>query len=387
MKRIDEKVAISGDGAELIQSYLNELNMKLLAVGITESYSIVMEAETLFISDINELNKTTKVTVFEVQKIIEKHGTPDEIVTRYLKASEAEREDAFYAMDPGTKELIKRNSNPNVDFVNLKNIIYKYLGIAFLLIPPILLFPALLQLNQYRDDFVIIKWFLELFSISNNKIQPFIVFGFLLIIVHEILTSYTGKLFLSLRNTIRIRTLNRSIIAAGAFSSYFVKQLFDRDPYFDADYLNYNQTTFNLWLFAFFITEITILSRDHLGSFYPLQPRFTPYEYFIKLPYILFFISVILFVPVLSDRNITLVYLCLSTVILTTLISGKKKYNMSLRFYSILMLIPMITTIGYRESRPFIYLELILILLINFRKYINEIRKNIKQLINLINSK
>lgn len=36
MKRIDEKVAISGDGAELIQSYLNELNMKLLAAGITE---------------------------------------------------------------------------------------------------------------------------------------------------------------------------------------------------------------------------------------------------------------------------------------------------------------------------------------------------------------
>ena len=54
MKRIDEKVAISGDGAELVQSYLNELNMKLLAVGIVESYSIVTEAETLIISAIDE---------------------------------------------------------------------------------------------------------------------------------------------------------------------------------------------------------------------------------------------------------------------------------------------------------------------------------------------
>ncbi|MFV2015201.1 MAG: hypothetical protein ACC656_07235, partial [Candidatus Heimdallarchaeota archaeon] len=169
MKRIDEKVAISGDGAEVIQSYLNELNMKLLAAGITESYSIVMEAETLFVSAINELNKTTKVTVYEVQKIIEKHGTPDEIVKRYKQASEAEMEEEFYSMDPMAKELIKRSTNLNSDFEKLKETTYHGLGLTSLVLPPIMFALALVHLNQYQGNFILFTTLLEILSISDNQ--------------------------------------------------------------------------------------------------------------------------------------------------------------------------------------------------------------------------
>ncbi|MHA2029220.1 MAG: hypothetical protein ACW99Q_07505, partial [Candidatus Kariarchaeaceae archaeon] len=215
MKKIEEKVAISGDGAELIQKYLNELNMKLLAAGIVESYSIVMEAETLFISAINELNKTTKVTVYEVQKIIEKHGTPDEIVKRYKNAEEAELEDQFHAMDMSSKHLIKRKSNvksewENIDWEKLKNITLSGLGIILSILPLVLLLRVLAHLSLDEENFALYSDLSYIIGINNSQAGNFMVLSGFLFIAHEAYTSKTGTLFISLRNSIRARTAYRT---------------------------------------------------------------------------------------------------------------------------------------------------------------------------------
>ncbi len=381
MKRIDEKVAISGDGAELIQSYLNELNMKLLAVGITESYSIVMEAETLFISAINELNQTTKVTIYEVQKIIEKHGTPDEIVKRYKQTSEALLDEEFYSMDPKSRELVKRPSTLNSDIKKLKEIIFHTLGLLTLILPTILLTLALIQLNQYEDDFTVFLIILEMVDMTDGQTIAFLIVGSILFLVGEIVTGIQGKLVISLRNTIRIRTFNRSILFIGAFASLSIKLLPRINAYnakirnyenvFDAPY---TENILTIWIVLFIITELLILTRDHISSLYPLQPRFTPFEYYLKIHYILLFVSVTLFLAYVNNQSIVILIIAMILIGISTITTISDKYHPGPKFYFTLQIIPMLAVMNTSIARNFIYGEAILIFLVIYMKYRNEIK-------------
>lgn len=391
MKRIDEKVAISGDGAELIQSYLNELNMKLLAAGITESYSIVMEAETLFISEINELNKKTKVTVYEVQKIIEKHGTPDEIVQRYKQASEAQMDEEFYSMDFGARELIKRSTNIKSDVHKLTSFILHGLGLITLFLPPLLLTIALIHLNQYEGNFLLFVTVLEIVSISDDRAIAFAVVGLVLFAIQEITTGYRGKLFISLRNTIRIRTYNRSIIFAGAIASFWIMRV-PRALIFNPATLKrdleialpYSEDILTVWIVLFVISEIIILSRDHISSLYPLQPRFTPYQRVIKIHYIFLFLAVILLTISTGNDNENILRIAMIFGVIATLLTYSKYYNPGLRFYFVAQIIPMIGLLKQSNARYFMYGEAILILLIISIKYRNEIKMKTKNIVDLV---
>lgn len=391
MKRIDEKVAISGDGAELIQSYLNELNMKLLAAGITESYSIVMEAETLFISEINELNKKTKVTIYEVQKIIEKHGTPDEIVQRYKQASEAQMDEEFYSMDLEARELIKRSTNFKSDISKLKSVIFHSLGLLTLFLPPILLTLALIHLNQYEGNFIVFVTLLEIVRISDDRAIAFTIVGSILFTVQEFTTGFRGKLFISLRNTIRTRTYNRSIIFAGALASFWIMRIprahefnpitSKRDLEVD---LPYSESILIVWIVFFIISELIVLSRDHLSSLYPLQPRFAPYQRFIKIHYIFLFFAIIMLTISTGNDSENIVRIAMIFGVIATLLTFSKNYNPGLRFYYATQLIPMIGLLRYSIARYFMYGEAILILVIILRKYRSEIKVKTKDIVDLV---
>ncbi|MCE7736937.1 MAG: hypothetical protein GPJ54_18780 [Candidatus Heimdallarchaeota archaeon] len=391
MKKIEEKVAISGDGAELIQSYLNELNMKLLAAGITESYSIVMEAETLFISEINELNKKTKVTVYEVQKIIEKHGTPDEIVQRYKQASEAQMDEEFYSMDFGARELIKRSTNLNSDLKKLKNASFHGLGLITLILPPILLTLALIHLNQYEGNFIVFVTFLEIVKISDDRAITFIILGSILFSVQEITTGLRGKLFISLRNTIRLRTYNRSIIFTGALASFWLTRIpreyvfnpFTRKRDIEVD-LPYTESILTAWIVLFIITEIIIFARDHLSTLYPLQPRFTPYQRFLKIHYILVILAIIILTIFTGDPSRNTLIIAMSLGVVATLLTYSKNYNPGPRFYFSIQLIPMMGLLNQSIARYFMYGEAILILIIILIKYRKEIKTKTKHILDVV---
>jgi hypothetical protein len=390
MKRIDEKVDISGDGAELIQKYLNELNMKLLAAGITESYSIVMEAETLFISEINDLNKKSKVTIFEIQKIIEKHGTPDEIVKRYKKATEAEMEEEFFSIDPTSRELIRRSTNLNSDIEKLKNNIYYGFGIITLVLPPILLTLSLIHLNQYEGSFIVFTFLLDVFSITDDQAIGFVVLSLSFILFQEIYTGRTGKLYISMRNTIRFRTLNRAILLGGAFASFMILRIHQTAVYLsdnsDADrfrvlsnikgyVIPYSKDILEIWIISFIILEIVILVRDHVSSLYPLQPRFTPYMSYLKVHYILWLTAVGFFL--LSVRTINQIALSWSILfmLMATLVTSQKGYSPGIRFYVVMQLIPLLSVLMFEAFWIYIYIEFLLITAIVSWKYRVEMLK------------
>lgn len=391
MKRIDEKVAISGDGAELIQSYLNELNMKLLAAGITESYSVVMEAETLFISEINELNKKTKVTVFEVQKIIEKHGTPDEIVKRYTQASEALMDEEFYSMDPQTKELIKRSTNLNSDLQKMKGSIFHIFGLLMLVLPPVLFGLALIHLNQYEGNFILFVTLLDITHISDDQAIVFVIVGSILFMLEEYITGMQGKLFVSLRNTIRVRTFNRTMISVGAFASYCITRLprshlFNPVTYnYDREHpLPYSEDILIVWIIFFILTESGILVRDHVSSLYPLQPRFVPYQRFLKIHYILMSIAVILTVIYTGNSNGNILLSAMVFGLLAILFTMSSKFNPGPRFYFIGQIIPMLGVLNYNESRFFMYVQPLIISLILSLKYRKDIKLKTKEIIDVL---
>ncbi|MHA2276114.1 MAG: hypothetical protein ACXAC2_10120, partial [Candidatus Kariarchaeaceae archaeon] len=334
MKKIEEKVAISGDGAELIQKYLNELNMKLLAAGIVESYSIVMEAETLFISAINELNKTTKVTVYEVQKIIEKHGTPDEIVKRYKNAEEAELEDQFHAMDMSSKHLIKRKSNvksewENIDWEKLKNITLSGLGIILSILPLVLLLRVLAHLSLDEENFALYSDLSYIIGINNSQAGNFMVLSGFLFIAHEAYTSKTGTLFISLRNSIRARTAYRTIVTTGAMISVYLSILRGMK---DLD-LPYQENLMEYWIGLFFVTEITIIIRDHILLYYPLQPIFPPFTNYVRIPYLFLVCSIVLSIFALGGNNETLLVFSTITMFVAAITAVSKEYDLGPRFY------------------------------------------------------
>ncbi|MFV2015303.1 MAG: hypothetical protein ACC656_07745, partial [Candidatus Heimdallarchaeota archaeon] len=250
----------------------------------------------------------------------------------------------------------------------------------------ILFLLALVHLNQYQGNFILFTTLIDILSISYNQSIGFIVLGSLLFLTHEILTSRKGKLFISLRNTIRIRTLNRSILAAGAFSSYFILRIQRNSEGRDiiGAQIPYDESILYIWIFLFIMLEMVILARDHVSTFYPLQPRFNRIENFLKIHYLILFGAILLFFASIPENNFTTLFLALILTITATLLTLSIKYNPSLRYYFILQLIPMITVLMYSQIAFVMYLEFFFIVSVNYIKYHSHLKLHWKTLMDLI---
>lgn len=365
MSAIEEKVDISADGAEVINRYLNELNTKLIQIGISDAYTIVSEAEMLFINAVQDLNKTTKLTVEEIERIIKRHGTVDEIIVRY-KISQLELDENNLNADPSSTHLIRRTSNISENLNIIKKQFSRFIGFSLTFIPVILLSYALIQLNQHDDHIPFLTLILDSTNLQEETVTTLITISLILFTFHELLTARTGKLFFTVENTMKLRTAVRAIVMLGAFSSLLLKVI--------AEEPNLPNRIIVFWVISFVFVELLVMARDHLPYLYPLQPNFTSIITFIKIQYLLIYSALILSI-IAGITNITtsskynLLLIIFLLLLTATLLTIRRNYEVGLRFYALTIMIPATTTLIVGDiSRYMLYFQFLLVITIYFYK-------------------
>lgn len=359
MSAIEEKVALSADGAELVNRYLNELNKKLVHIGITDVYTIVSEAEIFFINEIQALNKETKVTVQEIEDIIKRHGTADEIIIRY-KISQVELNEKNLNADPMSTQLMKRESNMRDDFDSFRKQVSAIIGYSLTVLPIVFLSLAMLQLNQHQGNIGFLGFVLDHLQVKESTATRIIVFSLVIFTIHEVITAKTGRLFFTVQNTIRARTAVRGILLLGAFSSVLAYEF--------EDIVTFSDRMIIIWFVGLTYVELLSMIRDHVPYLYPLEPEFPSLLNFIKIQYLLLFISLTLVTLVGTFdtlRRENLLIASFVILMIATILTSFNKYSVGVRFYSFSIMIPAVSTLIVGNiSRTMLLLQIIAVSLI-----------------------
>ncbi len=345
---IDDKLPISGDAAETLAAYLEELNIKLLRAGVENSYSISTETEGAILDSLKNLGITSKLTVDDVLIVLNKQGSPDKIVQDHMELNDIQYPDTYsdtfkFKIDPTSRELPKREGTFKIG-------VRQILGRIFVLTPIVLILFAIFLLLIPSDEGGITFMILSVLAFSG----------------HEIYTGLKGKLFETFSVTIKFRSVYRSLLFAGAFIAFSINALVgyltvDFDP-------NYDNNFHYLWIVMLCIVEAIVFTRDHTYGFHPIEPEFRPLVRFLTLPYLLLGLSIMIMLvgfSVYSDLYEIEVYSLIA--ILATLSTSVKKFKGSLRFYLVAFSVVFIPDIileqdnlyyNYHTTKLFIFLEL-----------------------------
>ncbi|MHA2249952.1 MAG: hypothetical protein ACXAD7_06300 [Candidatus Kariarchaeaceae archaeon] len=305
---LDDKLPISGDAAETVAAYLEELNTKLLRVGVDNSYSIVAETENLILDEIRKLDKTTKTTVDEALSILKKQGSPDDIVKNYLELHNLQYPDTYdttFEIDPNTHKLPKREGTFSIGMGQI-------LGRVILSIPIFFIVLALLNLEE-------------------GESEPFLVLSMVTFLTHEIYTGIQGKMFETYAVTLFFRKLYRAMLFSATVLVFSIDRI---RSYLVFDWNNNVHENPLLWISMLIIVELAVFTRDHTYGFHPIEPDFRPAVRFLTLPYVLMVASLTLMIfhfELFNQEYKMELYLSLS--ILAVLSTSIMKFRASLRFY------------------------------------------------------
>jgi hypothetical protein len=372
----DDKLPISGDAAETIAAYLEELNFKLLMARVDGAYAIVAETENLILDKMKSLGKSTKATVDDVLEVLKIQGSPDHIVKQHTKMSNIDyyEESKSTPIEPSSRKLPQRQGAIPMGMIEI--IIKVFLARLYLFLP--ILFISL-----------------ALYNLLDNQSFPFLIASGVLFLTHEIYTGISGNLVEEYSITLHVRRLYRALLFTGTFLTFSVSRV---SRHLKADYNyydhNYLDNHLEVWLILFFMIEFAVLIRDHVANFHPLEPEFQPFIRFFTLPYLVLTFSLVLllfpFNPISPNFKMQ-TYLILS--ISATLVTVIVKFRQSLRFYLTALSVTLVPRIVYgigeieyeprelNRSNYYIYLtaQIIALLLILYKRYKQLIRKELSE--------
>ncbi|MDH5404079.1 MAG: hypothetical protein OEY49_16395, partial [Candidatus Heimdallarchaeota archaeon] len=350
-------IALSGDSAEILSNFLDDLNHKLVKAGIKDAYSIVLETQDIIFNKLRDLNKSTKITNDEVIAVINLMGSSDSLVKEYIKDQDYSKNHNEINISPSSKKLEKRRYHLKENSsINLTNIVYLLLNIGLIISYSIAAY------NTYLEyyDFVLIT----------------IVIPASIFISYEIFSAFRGKLIFEYRKSLIFRRMNRLFLFgfAYAYSFIYIQQMYYfRNANFLLRHKYFNSESLIVFILVYLFVEFIIFIRDHLPNLYPLEPILSNPVKYIKIPYLFLYTGVCFSLLAATHNHLydSHFWIALYTGISLVLVSiafylQRKRYpDIGFRFFVITLSIPMVLHNRYFVSKN-IWLDVIYLYLALF---------------------
>lgn len=276
--KIESKTKIAADAAISINRYLEELNAKLVEIGVENAYTIISDTEEIIIDLLNAVGSPTKLGTEVVIKLIQDEiGTPDEFIEQYIQDLNNAGETQISSINLEGKQLVRRRrrvaklkSKKEKQSNEKLSVLAYYLPILYLTISAMLFFGV----YSYDDYLIFYGFFFYLLAWLTQA-------GF------EIFQGRTGKLQFTVRKTIKNRYIIRGLflLNLGLVYSIFVNEYWNY-------YLRQDSGLFlTIMFFGFLSFEMVIFLRDHTDGNFPLEKNFRPAIRFITPAYLLLLLS------------------------------------------------------------------------------------------------
>lgn len=372
--KIESKTKIAADAAISINRYLEELNAKLVEIGVENAYTIISDTEEIIIDLLNAVGSPTKLGTEMVIKLIQDEiGTPDEFIEQYIQDLNNAGETQISSLNLEGKLLVRRRRKVNKiksrkekKSNDTLSILLHYLPILYLTIGAISFFGVYFG-NEHLINFGFVLYLLAWFTQT----------------VFEVYQGRTGNLQFTVRKTIKNRYIIRGLflLNLGLIYSIFVNEY----------YFGLNSELFITIMFLTFLSlETVILLRDHTEGNFPLEKNYRPAIRFITPAYLLLLLSLFF---LLAPGYYEKFYYAQVLAFIAGIWAYMKKTPVTYRFYIITFAVQFTSTLladdlfGLFIAYPFI---LIVLSLFISSKKIEETPKRkgpIRKAINNINRK
>lgn len=381
--KIEKKVPLAADAALLINGYLEELNEKLVFSGAQEVYSIVNDTEEIIVEMLKNLKSPTKLGSDVVIELIhDKLGTPGEFVRQYLHDVNSTLVEEGLKIDYDSNQLVRRGGErDNIRHTHKK---YPFKISKYVIFAPIVLIIISIFMHPRYN-------YIELITITNISI---ILTGLaiLIYILVEVDSALNGETRLSVRNSIRMRSLFNGLVIFKLGLYYYqlssLKSTFEWYLifYFDGDYDRHSGSIFyveriahiqnilNIGIAFFLVIQVVIFYRDHKSGLYPLEKDFKPLIRFATLSYILLISSIIMLTLALSNFQLYVFAQILAAG--AGIWSYVSRTPVSFRFHILVIAVLVIVELfeGYQLAFPYILIMLGLTRLFRIREKDDSIR-------------
>lgn len=375
--KIEKKVPLAADAALLINGYLEELNEKLVFSGAQEVYSIVNDTEEIIVEMLKNLKSPTKLGSDVVIELIhEKLGTPGDFVRQYLYDVNSTLVEEGLRLDYDSNQLVRRGGERDDNRHTHKKYPFK-ISKYVILTPFMLIIISIFMHPRYNH--------IELISIANISIV-LTGLAIAIYILIEIDSALNGETRLSVRNSIRMRSLFSGLLifnlgmyywqllsVKSSFDWYLIRYfagVFNEQPgsIFYVERITHLQNILRLGIAFFLVLQLVIFFRDRKSGLYPLEKDFKPLIRFATLSYILLISSIITLTLALSNNQLYIFAQILAAG--AGIWSYVSRTPVSYRFHILVIAVLVIVELfaGYQLAYPYLLIMLILTRLFRLRE-------------------
>lgn len=340
---IENRVAIAADAALSVNAYLEELNYKLVSVGVNNALSICQDTEEIIVEVLLHVGSEKKLGADVVMQLIhEELGTPDLFIKQYLENNDGSNYESQNREN--SKILLKREKTKvkwdrNRLFARVARI---FKGIITLLLHIIEFSPVILL--TLAMTYILMNGFYDTQIFSTILIAV----GALIYSIIEIKSAVSGKLVLTMKDTKMLRSYIRGLLLGftvialhelnliGLYSVIYINgnlyNIVKAEYFYNDMYAYYDMLHIVIFCSILLLTiESIILIRDHKSGLYPLEPEFKHKIRYLTPPYLLLFTSIIL-----TIFNVFVLSIVLPVI--AFIYAKQKKYSISPRFAILIFL-------------------------------------------------
>lgn len=260
-------IPISGDASERMFQFLEQVNFELARRGVKEAFSITSEIENALLEELKQLGKTTKITIDEIEKVLEKFGTPSQIATNYgappelqtqslkTKSRSSTAHESGLKIEPDARILPRRKIDGEF---TIKEILFTNLEQGFALLPLFVLISTILTTTNYLGS----KYYN---GDPNLPVLPVIIF-----IVFELYSGIMGRTGFKYSTAVKLRDCFRLTVFGMTLALIWSIMNIQRMGWEQEQFIG----LLSYWIFSLLLVEGMVFLRDHMVGLAPLKPEF-----------------------------------------------------------------------------------------------------------------